>query len=252
MNEVTKYDERFAEMAQAYAGSETVGGSFLSTQGGILSFDGEAMPGNQMAVVILDVVRERTYYTSKFDASSPSNLPPVCYAFGRDDDEMAPHTSMQSGPNYFVPQSGECVTCPFNEWGSADTGRGKACSERRRMAVIPAGYYEGKRGSKDLDLHLFTEEEHYVNADIAFLKLPVMSVKDWARYVTMLAANLRRPPLAVITRVHIEPDPKSQFRVKFDLIEEVPPELFDVIMRRHEEAKAGIVFGYPVPEAGGR
>ena len=246
--EVTKYDERFAEMADNYAGSEHVGGDFLSTQGGILSFDDEPMPGNQMAVVILDVVQERTYYTSKYDPARPVNLPPVCYAFGRGDEEMAPHPSMQSGPDYFVPQSDECATCPFNEWGSADTGRGKACSERRRMAVLPAGYYEGRRGSKDLDLHLFTEEEHYAKADIAFLKIPVMSVKDWARYVTQLAANLRRPPLAVVTRVYIEPDPKSQFRVKFDLIEEIPPELFDVVMKRHEEAKAGIVFGYPPPD----
>jgi len=246
-NEVTKYDEAFAAMADEYAKGERAGGDFLSTRGGILTFQDDALPGNQMCVIILDAVRERTYYTEKFDPAREANLPPLCYAFGRDNDEMAPHVSMQAS-SYFEPQSEECATCPYNEWGSADTGRGKACSERRRMALLPAGYYVPKRGSRDFDLHLFTEEEHYESADIAFLKLNVMSVKDWARYVTHLSSALRRPPLAVITRIFLEPDPKSQFRVKFEVIEELPSSLYEVVLKRHEEAKAGIIFGYPPPE----
>lgn len=248
-NEITNYDEAFARMAEQYASSETTGGDFLSTQGGVLSFQGDPLPGNQMAVIILDAVRERTYYTEKFDPSREDNPPPKCYAFGRaeSDEEMAPHPSMQAGPHYFEPQSDVCATCAHNEWGSADTGRGKACSERRRMALLPAGYYAPKRGTKDFDLHLFTEAEHYEGADIAYLKLPVMSVKDWARYVTHLASSHRRPPLAVISRIYVEPDAKSQFRVKFEMIDQVPSDLYQVIIARHEDAKGQIIFGYPPP-----
>lgn len=251
-NEVAKWDERLAKMGEEYAETETLGGSFLSTKGGVLSFQDEPLPGNQMAVVILDVVRERTYYTEKYDASAEHNLPPVCYAFGRSDEEMAPHPSMQAGPHYFVPQHGECAGCPNNEWGSSDTGRGKACSERRRIAMLPAGYYVPKRGSRDFDLHLFDgaeAEAHYQSADIAFLKLNVMSVKDWARYVTNLSSAHNRPPFGVISRVYLEPDPKSQFRVKFEVLELLPDELFETIYARHEEAKSSIIFGYPPPSA---
>jgi hypothetical protein len=51
----------------------------------------------------------------------------------------------------------------------------------------------------------------------------------------------------VITRVYLEPDPKSQFRVKFEMMDLLPPELFPIIMARYEEASAGIIFGYPPP-----
>ena len=246
-NEVTKFDEAFAAMAQQYAGTERGGGDFLSTKGGVLTFDGEALPGNQMCVIMLDIVRERTYYTTKYSSDSEQNLPPVCYAFGRTDDEMAPHESMQADLDYFTPQNDVCQTCAHNEWGSADTGRGKACSERRRMAILPAGYYTPKKGSRDFDLHMFDEADHYKTADIAFLKLPVTSVKDYARYVTQLSASHRRPPLGVITRVYLEPDAKTQFRVKFEMLELLPDDLFATIMERHEEAKASIVFGYSPP-----
>ena len=248
-SDITKYDERFAEMAKAYAQGEHVGGDFLSTRGGVLTFNDEPLPGNQMCVIILDVVMERTYYTHAYD-SDGENLPPVCYAFARpgDTDEMAPHLeTMQVAKEYFTPQNDICRTCPHNEWGSADVGRGKACKERRRLALLPAGYYQPKRGSRDFDLHVFEDPEHYEAADIAYLKLPVTSVKDYARYVTDLASRLRRPPLAVITRVYVEPDPNSQFRVKFEQIAEIPPELYDAVMLRHDEARAGIIFGYPPP-----
>jgi hypothetical protein len=246
--DVTRWDAQMAELAAQYAGAEQVGGDFLSTKGGVLTFQDDPLPGNQMVVVILDALRERTFYAQKYDASSEHNAPPVCYAFGRSDADMAPHVSMQIDLSYFKPQSYTCMVCPHNEWGTSDTGRGKACGERRRMALLPAGYYTPKRGSRDFDLHLFTEQEHFATADIAFLKLPVMSVKDWARYVTDLSARLRRPPMGVVTRVFLEPDPKSQFRVRFEALEELPSVLYETIMARHEEAKESIVFGYSAPQ----
>lgn len=246
---VTRYDEAFAKMAQEYASGERVTGAFISTRGGVLTFGEEALPGNQMCVIVLDAVQERTYYTEGYDPSREVALPPVCYAFKRpeDEDEMAPHPSMQADLTYFQPQNDICRTCPMNDWGTSDKGRGKACTERRRLALIPAGYYTPVRGSRDFDLHFIEDPDHYASADIAFLKLPVTSVKDWARYVTQLGSSLRRPPLAVATRIYLEPDPKTQFRVKFEMIEELPDTMFEVIMKRHEEAKASIIFGYPPP-----
>jgi len=254
-NEVAKWDERLAQLAGEYASTEALGGTFFSTKGGVLSFNDEALPGNQMVVVILDVVRERTFYTEKYVAGAENNLPPICYAFARTQEEidtMAPHPSMQAGPDYFVPQNETCKGCPNDEWGSSDTGRGKACGERRRIALLPAGYYLPKKGSRDFYLELFNgpeHVEHYQTADIAYLKLPVMSVKDYARYTVHLSSTHSRPPFAVISRVYLEPDPKSQFRVKFEVLDLVPPELFETIYARHEEAKSSIIFGYPPPSA---
>lgn len=244
-NEVQKYDEKFAADAAEYASEERTGGSFLSTRGGVLSFGEEELPGNQICAVILDAVRENVYYADRFD---PDKLmPPVCYAFGRSESEMAPHPSMQAS-DYFVPQNEQCQGCPQNEWGSARVGRGKACGNRRRLAVIPAGFYKKRKGSRDFDLEIFEDPEHYQEADMAFLKLPVTSVKEWSKYVSQLSANLRKPPYAVITRIYLEPDPKSQFKVKFELIEELPEDLAPTIMQRHEEAQENIITPYSPPD----
>lgn len=242
--ELTNYDEAFAKMAQQYADDEASGGMFITTRGGVLSFGEEELPGNQMVVVVLDSVRENTFYTEKFDADNM--VPPKCYAFSRGKEDPAPHESMQSHP-YFEPQHEECSGCQWNEFGSAATGRGKACQNRRRLAVIPAGYYSKKKGSRDFDLHLITDLDHYKTADIAYFKVPVTSVRDWSKYVTGLSASIHRPPVAVITRVWIEPHPKFQISTHFELIEELPEELAPIIMARHEEAVASIIQPYAPP-----
>ena len=245
--QLTTYNEEWAKQAQSYAEQEQMaGGTFLSTRGGTLSFGEETLPGNQACVIILDAVKENTFYANEFDPDQ--RAAPTCYAFGRGLEELAPHPSMQTAPEYFVPQSMECKTCPWNEWGSADKGRGKACQNRRRLALVPAGYYQAKHRSRDFDLHLFDDPKHFQQAEVAFIKLPVLSVKNWSKYVTQLDAQLHRPPHGVITRIYLEPDPKSQYKVNFELIEEVPDSLFNVIMARHEEATKAVIQGYQPPQ----
>lgn len=247
--EMTVWDEKFAEMAAQYAQGERVGGDFLSLQGGLLTFQDEPLPGNQIVCVVLDAIIERTFYTEKYDANREFNLPPVCYAFGRadDDEELAPHPSMQADLTYFEPQNDVCSSCPNNQWGTADTGKGKACGERRRLALLPAGYFTPRRGSRDFDMHLITDEQHFKSADIAFLKLPVTSVKEWAKYVLGLQSGQRRPPMAVITKLSVEPHQQHQFHVKFEMIELLKPEMYETIMARHQEAYNSIIQPYSPP-----
>lgn len=242
--EIVKWDERLAADAARYADEEAGGGLFVTTRGGVLRFGEEELPGNQMCVVILDAIRENTFYPDKFDPDAQQ--PPKCYAFGYGDD-MAPHESMQAHP-YFEPQSEQCTGCPHAEWGTADTGRGKACQSRRRLAIIPAGMFVKKKGSRDFDLELFDDPKHYATADIAFFKLPVTSVKSWAKYVGALNATVRRPPYAVISRVYLEPDAKHQFKVHFEMVEELPDELAATIIARHDEASKCIITPYSPPD----
>lgn len=243
---LVNYDEAWAQEAQRYAQDEPVtGGAFLSTRGGQLSFGDELLPGNQVCCIILDAIRENTFYANKFNPDVQQS--PICYAFGRGNEEMAPHPSMQKDLDFFVPQAPECDGCAHNEWGTADTGRGKACQNRRRLALIPAGYYAPRKGSRDFDLEIFTDPDHYAKADIAYLKVPVMSVKDWAKYVSQVSSAMRRPPYGVITRLYLEPDAKSQFKVHFEALEVVPDELAAVVIARHEEAVKAIEQGYLPP-----
>lgn len=246
-NEIVSYDKQWADQAVKATESERLStGTFLSTRGGQLALGEEVLPGAQCAVIILDAVYENTFYAEKFDDQNP--MPPVCYAFGRVGDEMSPHPSMQADLNYFQPQADTCKGCKLNEWGSADKGRGKACQERRRLTLMPAGFYTPRRGSKDMDLELFDDPKHYAAADAVFLKTPVTSVEAWAKYVHQIASTVHRPPHGVVTRIFLEPHAKYQYTVNFEMIEMVPDELAQIVMQRHEAATQMQIGGYLPPE----
>lgn len=231
---VTNWQAELEAQAQVAAEMEknTAGGQFFSFRNGILSFDDAPLPGNQAVIIILDSILEYTYYEGAYDPDDPQA--PTAYAFGRDEDTI--RWSEDSSPEY----AGElCKDSDINQWGSAETGRGKACKNSRRLAVIPAGTYN-KKG----DLEIFDDIDHFEKAQIAFMKLPVTSVKGYSTFVKQLAAVLKRPPHGVIARVSVVPDPKTQFRVLFEVIDKAPDEIMPTIMQRHEEAMAVIEFPY--------
>lgn len=244
--------QQWADQAQQAQHEEPQAeGLWASTKGGILSIGDDEMPGNQMYVVIVDHYRENTYFPERYN--SEVKVPPKCYAFGRgaDADEMGPHTSMQlslAPDGYFEPQNDTCQGCPMNEWGTADTGRGKACQNRRRLILLPAGYATPKRGSRDFDVELFTDPAHYQTADEAQMKLPVTSSKEFSKYVSQLGAQYQRPPHGVLTRIYLEPHAGDQFHVKFEMIEEVPDDLAQIIMDRNTACREREWRGYAPPE----
>jgi len=232
--ELANWEQELADQAAVAAKMEegTAGGTFFSLRGGQLTFNDAPLPGNQMAVVVLDGIMENVYYEGKFD---PDNIEgPACFAFGRDLKTMAPHELAVDK------QAATCADCPQNEWGSADTGRGKACANRRRLALIPAGEFNASTGK----FEPITDPDHYATASMAFLKLPVTSVKGYAAVVQQVAAALKRPPHGVFMKFKVVPDPKSQFRVLVEALASVPNELMAVVMQRHEEAAGVIDFPY--------
>lgn len=243
---VANYDEELARLAgqSAHLTNSEGGGRFFSTKAGVLQFDDAAMPGNQMCAIIASWCLENVFYDGPYD---PDNrAPPTCFAFCKDPDEkddMGPPEIVDK-EEVFERQSDVCKDCPKNEWGSAAQGRGKACGNRRRLALIPAGTYRsmGRNGGYELDL--IEDEEHFRMAEEAFLKVPVMSGKGFDAYVKDVAEQLKRPLFAVYTRIYLTPDPKSQFKVNFELIEPVDNSMIPALMERHRKSYEGIDFPY--------
>lgn len=200
---MVSWSEELAKRAQMAAGIEEnvgSGGAFISLKGGRMTFQGAEVPGNKMNVVVLDHILEYTYYTDGYDADNPQ--PPDAYALGRDEDTLRWHEN--SIPEY----AGElCKDSDINQWGSAEKGRGKACKNQRRLALI----------TEDEAADVESIEE----STPAFLRIPVTSVKGWAGYVRQLEKTLQRPPLGVITEISVVPDPKSQFKLQFKLVEAI-------------------------------
>lgn len=245
------YDAQFAKDAEKYAKqARTSAGVSFSTQGGILKLGDEPMPGNQVCAVIVDFISENAFFDGKFVASDPK--PPVCFAFGRDNKSMFPHEAMQEDLTYFVPQhidkDGDvagCTGCPQSEWGTADTGRGKACKETVKLAIIPAGEY-AKKG-RDFELGLYDQPSEFADSEVVFLRVPVTSIKAWDKYVRYVKSQYGRPPYGVVTRIWLEPHSTNQFTVNFETLEALPDAMIPSVLPRHEEAVETIIQPYKAP-----
>lgn len=238
--------EQQAAIAAEAQRSSGGGGKFFSLQAGVLSYDGNPLPGSQMAVIVLADIMENSWYEGAYDPNTPAS--PKCFAFGHHEDAMEPHVKVDE-EDYFERQHATCDGCPRNEWGSAPVGKGKDCKNVMRLAVIPAGTYKGKGSGRNqtYELELIDEEAHFAKAEVAYLKVPVMSVKNYSKYVKQLSADLRRPPHGVITNVYLEPDPKSQFKVSFELIDTLDAEFLPAVMNRHKAERASLDFPYSPP-----
>lgn len=239
---VARWDEELARQAAAAAATEesTATGEFFSFRGGRLSFNDTQMPGDKMAVIVLDGILENVKYMGDYDAENVQA--PTCFAFARVEDDLKPHIKVVEAGKNLDEGAGACDGCPHNEWGSADKGRGKSCRNTRRLAMIPAGHFEGDKFIP------FEDPEEYESSPIGYARLPVTSVTGYSGYVKQMAGALKRPPHAMFTKVSVVPDPKNQFKVVFEALAKVPDDIMEVIMRRHEEAKASIDFPYGISD----
>lgn len=232
---LANWDEELAKHAVIVAEMEqsSAGGQFFSFRGGQLKFNDAPIPNNTMAVIILDHIFENVMYEGKFDPENQAG--PICFAFGRDEKTLTPHKDAVNK------QAENCGVCPNNAWGSAAEGRGKACGNRRRLAMIPAGHIE----SGQFEVY---DDEFFNIAPIAFMKLPVTSIKGFASFVQQVALQAKRPPFGIFTKVQVVPDDRTQFRVTFEQIGPVPNALATAIMKRREEASGTIDFPYKAEE----
>lgn len=246
---LTIWEQRMAEAADKSAKQEkdVSGLRGISTRGGILTVDEQPVPGNELDVVVLVAVHENQYHDKPFDASVAQI--PACYAFGDVDAEdpegtMAPHeeSSDKQGDD-----NGLCANCWANAMGSAAQGRGKACKNVRRLALITS---DALGSAADVN-----------DTEVRVLKVPVMSVKGWALYIkNTLREELRRPHWGVITTIKVVPDPKSQFKITFTFKEliDFDDALYDAIEKKIAGIKPQLVAPYvkmeeaPAPAPRGR
>lgn len=227
MHEVKKWDAELAQFAsEAVAAVPLASGDFISTLDGQLTYKGAPVPGNKLQGIILDFVRENQWFDRPYREGEPGI--PVCYAFSEgpahDEGKMRPH------PGAAQPQADMCKNCPKNQWGSSPTGKGKACGNVMKLAIVPEGALES------LD-----------ECPPATMKVPVMSVGNFSNYVLDLHSALKRPPFSVITEISTEPNKKSRFRVTFKHPREIASEHLEAIMEKRKTVR--LAKPYPEIEA---
>lgn len=131
-------------------------------------------------VVILDWRNTRTLYTGAYN---PNNLQaPKCFAIAKALNDLAPSEQCAE------PQAASCQECPHDQWGSDPAGgKGKACKNSVRLAVIPASS---------------VGEE---TCPIYALDIPRTSIRNWESLVSRLS-DAGHLPLEFIVEIAFSAD----------------------------------------------
>src|SRR5512134_852060 len=96
----------------------------------VMDANQQPMPSIEVVMVKANPLVSKIFYEAAYVEGSDD--PPDCFS----NDGITPDMSIEE------PQSESCQTCHQNVWGSKITPQGtkvKACSDSRRMAVVPAG-----------------------------------------------------------------------------------------------------------------
>lgn len=150
----------------------------ISTKGKVFSLPGGKSGAGPINVVVLDWVAVNMVYKGAYNAKNPS--PPVCWAINKNLDELAPSANVKE------PQGVDCASCPKNQFGSATTGKGKACKNQRRLLVVPADFNE--------------------STEAMTLYVSPTGLKAWNSYVNKLAKDMGKLPIQVSTLVSFDPN----------------------------------------------
>jgi hypothetical protein len=220
---VTTWQDTLQKYAMETVKNEQPVGQFFSIKSGVLQFGGVPIPNNTMDVVMIASIHENVYYKDRYNADKPSG--PLCFAFSKDGVKMQPHTLA------FDSQSIDCASCKQNAWGSdPQGGRGKACKNVRRVAMMSAS--------------AVSEPTSVGSAVIGYLRVPVTSVANYARAVATIASR-NLPPFAVVTRVKVVPDAKTQVKVEFEPLHSITePSVLQALISRYEIEQNLIDFPY--------
>lgn len=211
------WEEQMKADAKAQVSAERPALAIMSLKSGVMSIGEEPVPGNEITAIVVAAVAENAYYSTRYDPNVRTN--PDCYAIGEGKAvELVPYDESKNK------QAESCAACEKFEWGSdPNGGRGKACKERRRLALIPAD------GS----------------SEVVLLSIPPTSLKNWANHVAKIVATTGKPSYGVITQIKVVPSAKNQFEVKFDVVDTVPDHVLPQLIAKKAEVLEIMTQPYP-------
>lgn len=215
--ELVNWQEELAKEAKEVASRERPSTSQIGLRAGVMMYQGQQIPGNNLDCIILTSATEYRYDTKPFD---PNNIsPPDCFSLSLSGEEMVP------SPKSVAVQAERCDLCPHHSWSPNPKRPGKnhkACKERRRLALLPADVL--KTGN-------------FKTAELAVITIPVTSVKYWGTWVNALTAEYGRPPWAMVANISARPHPVNQFEVNFKTVKPIEEEYLGAIRSRIASAE---------------
>ena len=129
--EMQSIQERIkAELANVRKSVAPPASNRISLQGRKFTLPNGTTDNGPMTAVVLDHRNFNRYYTKPYDPQNP--VPPQCFAIAKQFEDLSP----ENHDNVEDPQASACSECPMNQFGSAPNGKGKACRNIVRLAIV--------------------------------------------------------------------------------------------------------------------
>lgn len=179
-------EKMYAVDAKAAADAAPVVGGvpIISTRGEQFQIGENLLPDVLELIVVAEGVLN-IYYDSEYDPDNKA--PPACFAVAVADKNVdATIVSHETSPNRQGGKDFKCLGCEMNAYGTAERGKGKACANKRNLAVVFADDKAIKSGEG--------------TPTWGFLQLPPTSLSDWGKFIQGLDRVERRPPHGVIIK----------------------------------------------------
>lgn len=204
-----------AERQKAVIGTISGGWPFLSFKGASIHL-GDDKFDNPVDVIVLDAIFEKAYYEDEYDPGNTSA--PKCWALGTDEKTLAPPADLPTK------QSDACVNCKWNAFGTDNRGRGKACKDTKRVAVLHADLLQDHKALKEQEGVRF--------------RVSTMSLKGWAKFQKLINEHFSRPLWALVSKLQIVPDTRAQQLCLISPSEWITdPKALEILEKRCEEAQ---------------
>ena len=154
--------------------------------------DGQKSNG-PLECIILDFAWFMVHYPGVYNSNNPQQ--PNCFAVGRENPEAG---DLKAHDTVEKPQGPNCKECDKNQWGSAPTGKGKACKNQRRLIIVPPDFDE--------------------STDPMSMYVSPGGLKNFDKYVSRLNNEHGVLPMQVVTAISFDAD-QSYPLLKFNFLE---------------------------------
>lgn len=142
----------------------------------LMTDDGDPLAAVRIVLIKAADGLSKVFYKAGYDEDESAGQKPDCFS----------HDGVRPDGSVTTPQSKVCATCEHNAWGSGTNGKGRACSDSKRVAIAAEGA---------LDKPML-------------LRVPPASLKGLAEYGAMLSKR-NTPYQAVVTRVSFDSEASS-------------------------------------------
>lgn len=220
-----------AAKAKSEQAAEITGVPRITHRNGILKIDDKKVDGNVLRCVIVTYGFTKQYFKEAFDQENPSATP-GCYAFAG----AAPGAEAAMKPHEAAPdkQSAECTGCPHNVFGTAEKGRGKRCSDTRRLLLLVET----------------SDPSSVVKAQVRQISVPTGSLKLWGAYQKAIKEVSPYGVRGVITEISTEEGSehgsKAPYVLTFKATDRLEKDFIRAVVAKAEQVEPDLSTPFPV------